>query len=360
MSIADEIRRIYETQGTAAAAKAAQDAGGYLFAGGTYRPAEHYTPTSTTTTPGGYETTSYTYTPPPSSPTPTPTGPTAAEIAAQMEAQLAQQQAASQAQLAQLQSQLGSISSMYEGQINELMNRMAAEQQAHAATQTELKGRLGESEAERQAVAQRVAYYTSPEYMAEGAALAREHMLPGQQADQARILQAILSGAEQRGLTHSGLQAGLEQQALQHLDEQYAKQGLEIARQLALMGVAGAEQEYENMLRQIQQEAGILTGGHALSYDQLMGMLGHAHAGLGTGLQAQIGAAGLGQQAAQFGQTHALQQFQAMAPYMLMTQAEQASYVRNMMQDMALPTAGMTDAELSQVFELLMGAGGAY
>jgi len=38
MATADEIKRIYQTQGTAAAAKAAQEAGGYLTAGGEYRP----------------------------------------------------------------------------------------------------------------------------------------------------------------------------------------------------------------------------------------------------------------------------------------------------------------------------------
>jgi len=64
MATADEIKRIYQTQGTAAAAKAAQEAGGYLTAGGEYRPKSSYTPSHTSTTPGGYKVEHYKYTPP--------------------------------------------------------------------------------------------------------------------------------------------------------------------------------------------------------------------------------------------------------------------------------------------------------
>jgi len=235
-----------------------------------------------------------------------------------------------QQQQQQYDQQLAAI----QAQMNELIRRTQEEQAAY-------QQRVAEAEQARQDVEGRIARYTSPEFLAEGAAMAREFMLPGQEADQERIMQAILQGAEQRGgIMHSGIVPGLQQRASQHLTEEYAKKGMDIARELALMGVRGAEGEFDRYLQQLGLEHGALTGGQQMSWNQLSDMLGY-HTGVD-----------------QFSRNLALQQFQAMAPYMLMTQPEKAAHVRSLLQQMGVPVGGLTDKELNEIFDSLMSARG--
>ncbi len=237
--------------------------------------------------------------------------------------------ATQQQQQKQHEQQLAAI----QAQMNEMIRRTQEEQAAY-------QQRLAEAERARQDVEQRISRFTSPEFLSEGAAMAREHMRPGQEVDQARILEAVLRGVEQRGMMHSGITPGLQQRAAQHLDEQYAKKALDIARDLALMGVQGAEGEFDRYLRQLGLEQGAMTGGQQMSWNQLASTMGIAR------------------QADQFERGLALNQFQAMAPYMLMTQAEKASHVRSLLQQMGVPAGGLTDSELNEIYDSLMKAGG--
>ncbi len=249
-------------------------------------------------------------------------------------------QGLTQAQVdAMIANALAQHSSSYQGQINDLLNRLQSEQQASQQAQAEYLQRLREADDARQEIEQRVAYYTSPEFLQEGTELAREHMLLGQEADQERILQTILQGMEGRGMVHSGVLPGLQQKAAQYVDEQYSKKALDIAQQLAMMGVQGAEGEFSRYLQQLGLEHGALTSGQQMSWNQLSGMMGFAT------------------QADQFSQGLALQQFTAMAPYMLMTQNEKASHVRQLLQQMGVPAGGLTDAELNEIFDSIIGGG---
>ncbi len=218
-------------------------------------------------------------------------------------------------------------------QMDDMMRRTQAEQAAY-------QQRLAESERSRQAIEERIARFTSPEFLTEGAAIAREHMRPGQEVDQARIMEAVLRGAEQRGVTHSGITPGLQQKAAQYLDEQYAKKGMDIARDLAMMGVQGAEGEFDRYLQQLGLEHGAMTSGQQMSWNQLANMMGFAQA------------------ADRFNRSMSLQEFQAMAPYMLMTQAEKASHVRSLLDQMGVPTGNLTDRELDEIYDSLLSTSG--
>ena len=262
-------------------------------------------------------------------------------------------------QMAALSAQMGQQSAAYQGQINDLMRRMEAEQRESKAAQQEYQRKLQQEMQARGELDARIQHYTSPEFMTEGAELAREHMRPGQEIDQARIMEAIVKGAEQRGMVHSGITPGLQQRAAQHLEEQYAKKGMEIAQQLALMGVRGAEGEWDRLLQGLEMEGGALTGGQAMSWGQLADQMGFAQTGQQNAAQQALQQAMLGQRGSEFAQTHALQQFQSMAPYMLMTQAEQASHVRQLLQQMGVPTGNLSDAELQNIYQSLSeGRGG--
>ena len=115
---------------------------------------------------------------------------------------------------------------------------------------------------------------------------------------------------------------------------------MDIARELAMMGIRGAEGEFDRYLRQLDLEGGALTRGRQMGWNELSNLLGFSQSGLDRDRQ------------------YTLQQFQSMAPYMFMTQAEKAAHVRGLLQTMGVPGVGaLTEEELEELFDSIVGGG---